>query len=633
VKDYGKPSWQWWSLDEGDEAIAGQIKALRETIKQRDDERRLDLSAMRSMYLDLPNDRFERWAFSRTRRSRYNLVQGTVDGVHAQMVTHRVRPRVITSGADHEAQRKAKKRQQWLDETLDLIDAQELQSEMVLDGEQYGTGVLMVGTEDDRPMAWNVFPGDVWVDPREERYLRRKVRTFYYTTRVERCVLQVDYPEHEKELEHIPGCSSHDDVFPDLDLDEKWLSPDQLEVTEAWRLPVRSKAKPGEPGAGRHVVVCGDVVLLDEPWEIKRPPFVFFVWAPAGRFWGQGLVERAAGMQSDLNKFCETINETYATFPPQLWVDDSAGVEVTSINDVLGKINRCKPANGDISTAVQLISGDVSPNLLARESEIAGRFMPVLGVDVMAAQAEKPAGLNSGEALRNYKDFTSQRFISPQRRFEKCACVLAELLFFFGEKLAKAGIPQVVLGGKDMEEVDLGDHLALDHERFKVEIKPGSALPRDISGRVQTILDMQAAGMPMDPVQLAELLDMPDTETMLARLTAGRELVRRAVEDCNALDLPQPVAHSFWPREWALSELVIEIQLAEVNGADERVLERLRNLHGHLLSLPDPNAPPPTMAPPGGPTPPPGPPGAPPLPPTPDMGSMPSTMPPGMPMQ
>lgn len=639
MREYGErreQSWQWWMLEEGDEEIARSIRRMREQIKTRDQTRRQDLAAMRAQYLDQPCEYYERLAYHRSRASRYNLTQGSVDGVHAQIVTNRVRPRVSTTNGSHEQRRKAKKRQIWIDGTFDEIDAQELISEMALDAEQYGTGVLWVYPEDGRPAVSNVFPGDVWVDPREERTLRRKVRTFYLTQRVERCVLQAQYPEHHEALEEVPGEAEVEHLFADIDDGAEWSSPHQLEVVEAWRLPVCRDAKCGEPGCGRHVIVCGSVVLLDEPWTIKRPPLVFFHWSPAGRFWGQGLVERSAGMQSDLNTLTETIQETYGAFPPQLWVDEGAGVETTSLNDTLGKINRCKPVNGDVRTAVAVISGDVSPNLLGREQTIADRFMRTLGVDSLGAQAEKPAGLNSGEALRNFKDFTSQRFLPQQRRLERAACDLAELLFYFGEQLAKAGYPQEVFGssgrGRGFEAVDLGGYLAHPDERFVVQIKPGSALPRDVSGKIQTILDMQAAGLQIDAVQLAELLDMPDTDALLERIAGGRELVRDAMDLCYDVDEPQPVAHSFWPRAWALGELVTEIQVAEVHGASEEQLERLRNLHGHLLSLPDPNAPPPAT-----PVPAPGPAAGPPMmpgapPPMPTM-PPPGGAPPGAPIQ
>jgi hypothetical protein len=398
-----------------------------------------------------------------------------------------------------------------------------------------------------------------------------------------------------------------------------------LEVTEAWRLPTldkpvrhgRADEKDYEGleyvGAGRHVIVCGKVVLLDEPWEIKRFPFVQFQWESAGRHWGVGMVERGAGMQSDLNELTEIIQETYRVFVPQLWIDENAGIEATSLNDLVGKVNRFRGGGVPIDQLIKIISGDVSSGLLSRESMIQQRFLPSLGVDMLGAEGKKPAGVDSGTALREYSSLTSQRFIVQQRRYERAGAVdLAVLLFHFAERLAKSGSPQRVYGGKlGLQLVDLGELLEQTHEDeiYRVEIKPGSALPRDIAGKISTVLDLKAAGLPMDPVELAEMLEMPDTDAMLSRIAAGRELVRNAVDACSKLDEPQPAAHAFWPRQWALGELTTQIQLAEVNGADEEVLDRLRNLHGHLRSLPDPNAPPP--APPG--APPMGPPGAPPM--------------------
>jgi hypothetical protein len=589
VSRTGAPErWDWWNADEGD-VIARVIMAIRDAIDNSNNDRQLDMLAMRAVYLDKSHDRYDRLGFHRERKSRYNLLQGAVDATHAQVVASRPRPKIITVAQDQAAQRKAVLRQRWVDGEYDRLDAYERLSELLLDALIYGTGALKVGPENGRTVVDRVWAGDLFVDPREERYHR--VRTLYQIAGVDRDALKAAFPEHHEAIEDMPGLEAKSDPLLYLDNDSPvWQSPHQIGIIEAWRLPINDEVP------GRHVIVANDLTLLDEPWTLERFPFVFMHWArDPQRFWGQGMVERGCGIQSDLNEMTEIIQEAYRMMVPQLYIDESAWVQ-GDVDDVVGRINFIKPNSGGIQGSVMVISPDVSPGLLQREASLADRLLPVLGVDVLAAKAEKPAGLNSGTALQNFHDMTSQRFLPQGRRYEQTTVDLAELLFYWADEMAKEGKSQTVRAygtTTGLELIEWGAIKADDpDEIYEVRVKPGSALPKDPAGRIQTVFDMQALGLPLTPETMLELIEMPDTEAMADRLLAGNMLIRRAIEECqmDPDEVPQPTANAFWPRESAMAEITQAIQLSEYQNADEETMKRLRNLHGQLRNLPDPNA-------------------------------------------
>jgi hypothetical protein len=593
------PVWQWWNSPVGDATIAEVITAIRGQIKIAADERVHRLVAMRSIYLDIPCEWYEGFGFDWKKRSRYNLTQGAVDSTHAQIVASRPRPKIVTVGADDTAQRRAVLRQRWIDGEYERLGAYEKLSLLALDGLVYGTGALKVGAEDGRPVIDRVWCGDLWVDPREERYGR--VRTLYQIHAMDRDVAQLEYPDHEREIRDLQPLEADErTIFADLAI-RGYEPRNQIAIIEAWRLPTASKPRrvvvnrePVMLGSGRHVVVCAECVLVDEEWDHPTFPFVFFVWGTdPERFWGQGMVEKGAGMQSDLNELCRVIQESYEVMVPQFWVDDTAGIQ-KDLNNVVGRVNRCKPIGGDVRTAVQVLSPDVGLGLLSREQEIAQRFLHVLGVDALQAKAEKPAGLNSGAALQNYKDSVSVRFLPQGRRYEQCTVALANLLFFFADKLAADGHPQTVeVFGHDigLELIEYDMIKPQDGESFSVRVQPASALPKDIAGRIQVLYDLQALGVPLEPERMAELVEMPDIESLTDEINAPRKIVSDAIEQCFRLDEDQPQANAWWPRAIALQMLTRRIQLAFTKRADMRAIERLMNLHTFVRGMPDPNAP------------------------------------------
>jgi hypothetical protein len=597
------PAWQWWNLEEGDGRIVSTLKTMRDTIGKRGDDRRRDMVAMRAVYLDSKITNYGSLDFTRARRSRYNLTQGAVDSTHAQIVASRPRPKVVTIAQDFGQQRKAQLRQRWIDGEYERTEAYERLSEMALDGLIYGTGVLKVGAEDGRPVVDRVWAGDLYVDPREERYRQTKVRTLYQLHAIDRDVLMLEYSDHAKEIAACECQTEKDTDFPDLDSDaEDGMRRNLVPLIEAWRLPAASKRRRKSvsvgdmvvTGKGRHVLVCDRAVLIDEEWEHDTFPFVVFRWATdPQRWWGQGMVERAAGMQSDLNDLCNTIQLAYGVMVPQFWVDDSA--QVQDLNNVIGRVNRIVPAGKSIADAVMVLSPDVGVGLLNREAEIAGRFLPVLGVDALAAQAEKPPGLNSGAALQNYKESVSIRFMPQGRRYEQCTVVLADLLFYFADKLAADGEDQTVeVYGEDigLEMIQYDDIKPEGDEVFAIRVQPASALPKDVAGRMQFLYDAQALGIPLDPGWLARTMELPDVEGLMDEVNAPRHLIMQAVEQCKNLDHDQPQANAYWPLMrpdgspgLAIEVLTNQVQLAMFKAADPAILERLMRLHGQARGL------------------------------------------------
>jgi hypothetical protein len=530
------------------------------------------------MYLDISDERFGEMGFERNLRSPYNLLQGAVDSTMAHIVTQRPRPMLMTIGGNGPLRRLARRRQRWLDGEYHRLKVYQKSRKMVLDSLMYGAGCLKIDAKNGRNTLERVWCGDLWTDPREERF--DCVRTLYQLHAIDRGVLIKRYPEHEAAIRGVKETIIDDIPFPDMKT-YGYQSPALINVIEAWRLPT-SKDCPG-----RHVLVIDTATLEDEKWEDEDFPFLIYRWADKSMsWWGQGMVERGAGMQSDLNELCSTIRESYETFVMQTWAKEGS-VDVTTMDDTVGKINKYK---GD--TPPMHISPAINPTILQQEERMATRFYSVLGVNQMSAAAVKPAGVESGKGLQVLNDTTTTRFVPNEQQYEEVVAVeLAEKLTCGARRQAKKGHKQTVYGGSHtrggMRSVDFPDTIPKDqdeNEVFFLRPFPVPNLSNSVSQRYDDIERMEQNGAFPDPRMKRELMAVPDIDGYIDRDLAGSDLVEEAIE--RALEGENVSPDSYWPHAEAMVRIGQAIQLAQIDQEKPDGVERLRNLHQALMEMP-----------------------------------------------
>lgn len=570
---------QWWNAKEGErhEVAFTQFYQL---INNDAAERRANLSAMRSMYLDIPDERFGPMGFTRKQRSSYNLLQGSLDSAHAQITVARPRPMVQSVGGDGPLRRRSVKRQRWTDGEFARLDAYTKLADNVRNGAIYGTGLLKIETHAGRNRLVDTWCGDCWTDPREERF--DCVRTLYQIYAMDRDVLAAHFPAHEEAIYDIKETHPDDQLFPDLKAPGR-NDQNMVTVMEAWRLPISDKLP------GRRILVVQTATLNDKPWTRPDFPFVRYRWAPKPQsWWGQGMIERGCGIQSDLNELCHIIRETYETFVTQFWVKKGT-VQIKKLDDIVGKINEY---DGD--KPPDILSPAINPVILQQEEKHAQRVYQVLGVNEMHAGAKRPPGVESGKGLQMLNDSTTVRFVPQERAHEKQTLDLYHQLIWNSREIVKENpnAKQRVYGGAHqrggLQPVDFleteSETPDENDEIFVVQVFPVAGLSNTISQRMDDIERLDQMGAFPDPRQKRALMNMPDIEAHTDLDLAGMDLVEASIE--RALDGEDTHPESYWPRDFAVQRIGQAIQLAMLEGEDPDGIQRLRNLHMALLEMP-----------------------------------------------
>jgi hypothetical protein len=579
--DVATNSGPWWEQPKND--VDRCLLADFAIIAGHHRERRTMLEAYRAAYRDIPFGGLDSLGFIRHRKSRYPLLSGALDSAVARLITTRPRPQVVTVGGRWKLQRLAKLRQRWLDGEYERLDAYGILDRLTLDAGIYGSGAVKVSAVRNRCTAQRTWIGDLFTDPSEERY--PPVMTLYQAMPCSRGQLIGMFPKKRSAIEQIPPTTMHQDAFPDMVI-HGYENRDRVAAVEAWRLPFG----PDEPG--RRVIVSDGVTLVDEDWTHASVPFAFLHWQPdPERFWAQGLIERGLGIQSDLNDLTDISQESYNKFTPYWLIPDGCEVSVKRMTDEIGNAIYYKGNNPPTLAAPP----PVAPDFLNREETVAARVMKATGVPELGAMGVKPAGLNSGKAIVAFADETNGRFIMPGRSRERCSMEFAKLLLRTANEVAEQGSAQAlrVYGGKGRLEIaDYADIVAQanelgDDDVFEVRVFPVSALSNTVSGRldeVQTMVNLGLLGQDQD--QIRELLDMPDLERATDLASARRDAARRQIDKC--LDGEQGVAGMYMDLDFAVKHALVELNLADVSGAEEdapEVMECLRNFLSHAELL------------------------------------------------
>lgn len=407
-------------------------------------------------------------------------------------------------------------------------------------------------------------------------------------------------------------------------------SPDIVPTIEAF---VR-RSGPGRDD-GMRVIVLDSGELAQAPWNHDYFPFPKIMWTeePEG-FFGTGLAYELAGIQSEIDDLLEEFSRAHRLVKGGWLVDRNAKVTLRHINDDLGKIIQFA-GTAVPPTYIQpvAIPGDTYRYLW----DLYAKAYEISGVSQLSASGVKPAGLNSGEAQRVYDDIQTERFLELGKALEDWTMDVTEQVIDRARELAeKGGLKIAAQGPRGLKTIDFARDADIMRDQVHIQVFPTSMLPNTPAGRLAFTNDLMQGKLLTDRGEALKLLGMPDTDALLRRETAPRELIERNIEkilEDGVWSSPEPLDD----HELALvlmTDAIADARNKDTEPARLSMARRYVVLTARFITLQqqgpdalagatmasDPNANPdnplpPAGGPPGGAPPPAGPPGAPQMPP------------------
>lgn len=522
---------QWWKEPEEDQFL--HITAVTNGIIESQSYRQIQNLRYARLYANQEILGFGVGLYDRTNqtaisnRISYNVVKACVDTACSKIA--KMRPRVIalTSGGSWSLQQRSKKLSKFIAGVFKDSNAYQEMSAAFQDAAVFGTGAVKVYHDGERIHTERVFINELIVDDAEGVY--GKPRQMHQIKYISKDVLIDMFPEKAQEILNASGQIKFDRALPSS------FSGDMAVVRESWHLRSGKNAKDG-----RHCITIENCTLLSEPYERDYFPFIIMRWSrKLLGFFGMGLGEELLGIQIEINKLLRDIQSAQnLACVPRVLIESGSSVVEDHINNKIGSIVKYTGTKPDIVTA------NAMPSELYNHLEtLFNKAFSITGISQLSASSQKPAGLNSGVALREYQDIETERFALVSQHYEDCFIQLGEQIIDLASELAELN-PQLsitVPGSNLIEEIKWKD-IKVGQDQFLLQLYPASLLPTQPAGRLQKVQELLQSGM-INQTTAKALLDFPDIEDAMDMELAAWNDIHAVIEHIMETDeysAPEP---------------------------------------------------------------------------------------------
>ena len=434
-----------------------------------------------------------------------NLAKSGVDTLMALMAVDQPAVRVLTSGGNWMLQQRARQLEKFVLGKFYDVDMYEKSQMVFRDAAITGLGALKWYIEDSDIKCERVSPDEIIVDDRAAS--RSRPRSLFQLCWVPAEVLVESYPDHSHEIEDAIGRDSRTSTFHAVGGSARKLTTDMVEVLEGWHLRSGPDAKDG-----RHVICVESGTLLDDKeYDEDDFPFVFFPWnqRPIG-WYPQGLVEQNISLQAEFTTLLRKIQRHMHLFSYAKIFAEEGSIKKEHLRNVEGDIIWTK--TGSRPPVVNMPSA-VSAEVFNHVWKLRDVYFEDIGVSQLSAQSKKPAGIESGKALRTILDVESRRFAQVMRQRERYYLRCAESAIRLGKQLYKSGSSdyKTYYRARDFVQTIKWQDVDMDRDDYVLQMYPTNLLPSTPAGRLQLVEELMASEL-ISREQGLELLEFPDVE-------------------------------------------------------------------------------------------------------------------------
>jgi len=440
-----------------------------------------------------------------------NVVRSCVDTSTSKMAKNRPKPSFLTDNGEWKQQQKAKKLEKFINGSFYQAGTYSIAPDVYKDAAVFGKGIIHYYWEETESgpalRSERVFPEELRIDENEGIY--GEPRQLHRLKYVAKEVMASLYPEKAEKIKQAPKPKHLYLVDDELN--------DMVEVRESWHLPSGGKAKDGI-----HCLTVDGADLFVEKYEDNWFPFEWFCYQKKLLgFWGTGIAEQLETLQVELNKILRRINISINLgVVPKVFVEAGSKVVSAHLNNEVGGIIKYTgqlPQGGPLFT--------VPPELYSWVDYLYQKSFQECGISELSAQASKPAGLNSGKALRTFNDIESERFLAVGREWENFFMRQTSLILKMckkkNDRMVAAGLgplEMVAKVDKTVEKIKWSE-VDMDKDSYIMQVHPTDLFSITPASKLQEVLELVEVGM-ISQEQGMHLLDFPDLAKFVSSKTA-----------------------------------------------------------------------------------------------------------------
>jgi hypothetical protein len=492
-------------------------------------------------------------------RASYNVVKACVDAASAKIAKQRPRIVALTNGGSWNLQQRSKKLSKYIGGVFNNMNAYQEMSKIFVDACVFGTGALKVFQDGTTIKCERVFINEIITDQAESIY--GQPRQLHQIKYISRDVLANMFPEHADKImsanSGMPGDNSTTTSY----------AADYIAVIESWHLKSGKNAKDGVK-----TISISNCTLDHQSYDKDDFPFLFLKWSRRLLgFFGVGIAEELIGIQIEINKLLRDIQSAQnLACVPRVLIESGSSVVEDHINNKIGSIIKYT------GTAPTIVTANAMPTELYNFLEtLYQKAFQITGISQLSASSQKPAGLNSGVALREYQDIETERFSLVSQAYEDMFIELGNRCIDLSKELSEIN-PKLsinVVGSQLVEEISWKD-IQVSKDQFVLQLYPASLLPTQPAGRLQRVQELLQAGM-INQTTAKSLLDMPDLDDAMDNELAAYNDIHATLEfmmETKEYSAPEPFQDPALCIQIAKSQYL----RAKTRRVDESDLELLR---------------------------------------------------------
>ncbi len=435
-----------------------------------------------------------------------NVIKSCTDTATARIAKEKPRAFVLPRKGDYRLKAKAQNLTKVLDGVMGKSGLYANGEDVFRDGCIYGDGYHYIHEVNGEIKCDLAKVDEVVIDEVDGMY--NDPQEIHYTHPEPRRKLLKLYPEKAAEIEEARSAWRGEMSFLG--------QADMVEVIYSWRKPSAEDA-----GDGRRSVSICTATLENEEYTKDYLPIVPWQWTvPTYGPFGDGIAKELFGAQKTLTDILRGIVKSIRMFAvPRIWVSKQAGVTQQNINNEIS-VNTYAGEKPVFDTPPA-----ASADIYQFVEWIIDWCYKQIGLSQLSSQSEKPAGLNSGVAMRTYQDVETQRFSIVGQRWErhymKCARIILDMMrdLYKGKKIS-VNVP----GRGFLEKIDWAD-ASLDADEYDIDVWATSILPETPEGRLQAVQEYVQSGF-MDRETAISQLNIPILYDWQTRETASSDSIQ-----------------------------------------------------------------------------------------------------------
>lgn len=453
-----------------------------------------------------------------------NLGRSVIDTAASLIAKNKSEVRALTDNGSQRLQTKAKKLTKFTAGLFRAMDYHRHKARIFRDGATCSSGGWLKFVADrssGKIYCERVLPRNVIWNEAEGEY----PQNLYQRDEYPRQHLLDRYPEHAEAIKAAPQASRRQSNRATSAQRSSGLAQyaDMVEVVEGWHLANGERA-------GRHVVAIQGTTLESEEWKYEFFPLNRYTWDDEHEgFGGRPLMKDLAGYQIELNTMLRMFRKAHALLGiPRVWQERTGDTPQDKLTNEIGGIGTYTGAPPTIAPGVPL-----PPAIYQFFWQIYEKAMAEAGISLLSSQGEKPAGVDSGQALREYNDITSTRHVEKAQRLEEFDVRSARIVIALARDLysGKDATKVKVLapGTKFLESIDWSE-VDMQEDQYVLQSDAVSAMPSHPVGKMEFIQELLKAGIPGIQENALRLLGFPDLEAVTSLQTANVDRARRQIE-------------------------------------------------------------------------------------------------------